>query len=65
MKQQGALSRQFEAYHLWKKDLIRQMGHYQVWLQSNDLFFSGYGQRYDVMEGAYRHPGSRCEPGAT
>jgi len=45
MKQQGILSRQVEAYHLWKKDLIRQMGHYQCWLQNNDLFSDDIGQR--------------------
>ncbi|MDR9424621.1 MAG: dynamin family protein [Marinobacter sp.] len=45
MKQQGTLSRQVEAYHLWKKDLIRQMGHYQLWLQNNDLFSDDIGER--------------------
>ena len=45
MKQQGTLSRQVEAYHHWKKDLIRQMGHYRLWLQNNDLFSGDIGQR--------------------
>jgi hypothetical protein len=45
MQQQGTLSRQVEAYHQWKKDLIRQMGHYRLWLQNNDLFSDDIGQR--------------------
>ena len=45
MEQQGTLSRQVQAYHQWKKDLIRQMGHYQLWLQNNELFSDDIGQR--------------------
>ncbi|MEP3561632.1 MAG: dynamin family protein, partial [Marinobacter sp.] len=38
MSQQGTLSQQVEAYHDWKKDLIRQIGRYRLWLQDNNLF---------------------------
>ncbi|QSP95915.1 dynamin family protein [Marinobacter salinisoli] len=38
MNQQGTLSQQVEAYHNWKKNLIRQIGRYRLWLQDNDLF---------------------------
>src|SRR5690554_5552501 len=38
MNQQGTLSQQVEAYHDWKKELIRQIGRYRLWLQDNDLF---------------------------
>ena len=38
MKMQGTLSQQVEAYHNWKKELIRQIGRYRLWLQDNDLF---------------------------
>ncbi|MBZ2170353.1 dynamin family protein [Marinobacter sp. F4216] len=38
MNQQGTLSQQVEAYHNWKKDLIRQIGRYRLWLQDNNLF---------------------------
>ena len=32
MNQQGTLSQQVEAYHNWKKELIRQIGRYRLWL---------------------------------
>ncbi|WP_372965088.1 dynamin family protein [Marinobacter sp.] len=38
MSQQGTLSQQVEAYHDWKKNLIRQIGRYRLWLQDNNLF---------------------------
>ncbi|MEX2474759.1 dynamin family protein [Marinobacter sp.] len=38
MNKQGTLSQQLEAYHNWKKELIRQIGRYRLWLQDNDLF---------------------------
>ena len=38
MNPQGTLSQQVEAYHNWKKELIRQIGRYRLWLQDNDLF---------------------------
>jgi predicted GTPase len=38
MNQQGTLSQQVEAYHDWKKELIRQIGRYRLWLQDNNLF---------------------------
>ena len=38
MNQQGTLSQQVEAYHSWKKELIRQIGRYRLWLQDNNLF---------------------------
>ena len=34
----GTLSQQVEAYHGWKKELIRQIGRYRLWLQDNNLF---------------------------
>ncbi|PHQ25620.1 GTPase [Marinobacter guineae] len=38
MTPQGTLSQQVEAYHNWKKELIRQIGRYRLWLQDNNLF---------------------------
>src|SRR5690554_7241567 len=38
MSMQGTLSQQVEAYHNWKKELIRQIGRYRLWLQDNNLF---------------------------
>lgn len=38
MNKQGTLSQQVEAYHGWKKELIRQIGRYRLWLQDNNLF---------------------------
>lgn len=38
MNKQGTLSQQVEAYHNWKKELIRQIGRYRLWLQDNNLF---------------------------
>ncbi|MDY6814542.1 MAG: dynamin family protein [Pseudomonadota bacterium] len=38
MNPQGTLSQQVEAYHNWKRELIRQIGRYRLWLQDNDLF---------------------------
>lgn len=38
MSLQGNLTQQVEAYHNWKKELIRQIGRYRLWLQDNNLF---------------------------
>lgn len=38
MNHQGNLTQQVEAYHNWKKELIRQIGRYRLWLQDNNLF---------------------------
>lgn len=38
MSHQGTLSQQVEAYHNWKRELIRQIGRYRLWLQDNNLF---------------------------
>ena len=38
MNHQGHLTQQVEAYHNWKKELIRQIGRYRLWLQDNNLF---------------------------
>lgn len=38
MNRQGNLTQQVEAYHSWKKELIRQIGRYRLWLQDNNLF---------------------------
>lgn len=38
MNNYGSLSQQVEAYHAWKKELIRQISRYRLWLQDNDLF---------------------------
>jgi len=38
MNSQGTLSQQVEAYHNWKKELIRQIGRYRLWLQDNNLY---------------------------
>lgn len=38
MSLQGNLTQQVEAYHDWKKELIRQIGRYRLWLQDNNLF---------------------------
>lgn len=38
MTPQGTLSQQVQAYHNWKKELIRQIGRYRLWLQDNNLF---------------------------
>lgn len=38
MNCQGHLTQQVEAYHSWKKELIRQIGRYRLWLQDNNLF---------------------------
>lgn len=45
MSQQGTLSQQVEAYHDWKKDLIRQIGRYRLWLQDNNLFSEDISSR--------------------
>lgn len=45
MKQQGTLSKQVEAYHNWKKELIRQIGRYRLWLQDNNLFSEDVSSR--------------------
>ncbi|MDY6842207.1 MAG: dynamin family protein [Pseudomonadota bacterium] len=45
MNQQGALSQQVEAYHNWKKELIRQIGRYRLWLQDNNLFSDDVSSR--------------------
>ncbi|WP_165857563.1 dynamin family protein [Marinobacter sp. JSM 1782161] len=41
----GSLSHQVEAYHAWKKELIRQISRYRLWLQDNDLFSDDVSQR--------------------
>lgn len=38
MTPKSNLSQQVEAYHSWKKELIRQISRYRNWLQDNDLF---------------------------
>lgn len=45
MNPQGTLSQQVEAYHNWKKELIRQIGRYRLWLQDNDLFSDDISSR--------------------
>jgi dynamin family protein len=42
---QGSLSQQVEAYHGWKKELIRQIGRYRLWLQDNNLFSNDISMR--------------------
>lgn len=42
---QGTLSQQVEAYHSWKKELIRQIGRYRLWLQDNNLFSDDVSKR--------------------
>ncbi|MDX5300077.1 MAG: dynamin family protein, partial [Gammaproteobacteria bacterium] len=37
MHTSGMLAQQVEAYHAWKKELIRQISRYRNWLQDNDL----------------------------
>jgi hypothetical protein len=34
-----------EAYHGWKKELIRQIGRYRLWLQDNNLFSEDVSKR--------------------
>ena len=41
----GSLSQQVEAYHAWKKELIRQISRYRLWLQDNDLFSEDISSR--------------------
>ncbi|MBS3805169.1 MAG: dynamin family protein [Oleiphilaceae bacterium] len=41
----GSLSQQVEAYHSWKKELIRQISRYRLWLQDNDLFSDDINSR--------------------
>ncbi len=41
----GTLSQQVEAYHGWKKELIRQIGRYRLWLQDNNLFSDDVSKR--------------------
>lgn len=45
MKHAGNLSHQVEAYHAWKKELIKQISRYRNWLQDNDLFSDDVRQR--------------------
>jgi hypothetical protein len=45
MTQSNSLSAQVEAYHGWKKELIRQISRYRNWLQDNDLFSDDVRQR--------------------
>ncbi len=45
MNATGSLSQQVEAYHAWKKELIRQISRYRLWLQDNDLFSDDISQR--------------------
>ena len=52
MNPQGTLSQQVEAYHNWKKELIRQIGRYRLWLQDNNLFSEDVSTRIPV---SYTH----------
>lgn len=45
MPTSGSLSQQVEAYHGWKKELIRQISRYRLWLQDNDLFSDDISHR--------------------
>lgn len=45
MNKQGTLLQQVEAYHGWKKELIRQIGRYRLWLQDNNLFSDDVSNR--------------------
>ena len=45
MNKPGTLSQQVEAYHGWKKELIRQIGRYRLWLQDNNLFSDDVSNR--------------------
>jgi hypothetical protein len=45
MHTSGSLSQQVEAYHGWKKELIRQIARYRLWLQDNDLFSDDVSHR--------------------
>ncbi|BES69663.1 dynamin-like GTPase family protein [Marinobacter nanhaiticus D15-8W] len=45
MNATGSLTHQVEAYHTWKKELIRQISRYRLWLQDNDLFSDDVSQR--------------------
>ncbi|PAV25453.1 GTPase [Tamilnaduibacter salinus] len=45
MQMNGSLSQQVEAYHDWKKELIRQIARYRLWLQDNDLFSEDVSDR--------------------
>ncbi|WP_152208550.1 dynamin family protein [Marinobacter changyiensis] len=45
MNASGSLSHQVEAYHSWKKELIRQISRYRLWLQDNDLFSEDISSR--------------------
>jgi hypothetical protein len=39
------LVNQVEAYHQWKKELIRQISRYRLWLQDNDLYSDDVSER--------------------
>lgn len=39
------LAQQVEAYHQWKKELIRQISRYRLWLQDNDLYSLDVSER--------------------
>ncbi|MFE8071291.1 dynamin family protein [Marinobacteraceae bacterium S3BR75-40.1] len=45
MSQYGNLSQQVEAYHGWKKELIRQISRYRNWLQDNELYSDDISKR--------------------
>ncbi|WP_166269703.1 dynamin family protein [Marinobacter caseinilyticus] len=45
MNATGSLSQQVEAYHTWKKELIRQISRYRLWLQDNDLYSEDVSSR--------------------
>jgi hypothetical protein len=49
MTPHGALSQQVEIYHKWKKELIRQIGRYRLWLQDNQLYSEDVSER--IQEG--------------
>ena len=41
----AVLASQVEAYHQWKKELIRQVSRYRLWLQDNDLYSDDVSER--------------------
>jgi hypothetical protein len=45
MTPHGALSHQVKLYYSWKKELIRQIGRYRLWLQDNRLYSDDISKR--------------------
>ncbi len=45
MNGSAVLANQVEAYHQWKKELIRQVSRYRLWLQDNDLYSDDVSER--------------------